>query len=196
MPVKYSDVLVADSIASRLVCEGKVCLSQAHSDDLPRTAAVGRDVLAKLAVLPDAPTEIREDTSAMAHLTAPQRDQKTVYVPSQGYPRVLTMTDDQLRLELLSGAGVAGCSGPNSFNTYEGVVRYLTAYYFNGELAELASEPLLWNSSKLRADIDEAWQQFRGQSAQEQLNRVARARQMLLTCQDSERVLDVLKASR
>ncbi|MDX8147517.1 hypothetical protein SK854_35775 [Lentzea sp. BCCO 10_0061] len=196
MPVKYSDVLVADSIASRLVCEGKVCLSQAHSDDLPRTAAVGRDVLAKLAVLPDAPTEIREDTSAMAHLTAPQRDQKTVYVRSQGHPRVLTMTDDQLRLELLSGAGVAGCSGPNSFNTYEGVVRYLTAGYFNGELAELASEPLMWNSDRLRAQIDQAWQQFRGQSAQEQLNRVARARQMLLTCQDSERVLDVLKASR
>jgi hypothetical protein len=195
MPVKYSDVVVTDSIASKLVCEGEVCVSRAHADSLPVLAAAGRAALAKLAVVPGAPTEVREDTSAMAHLTAPQRDRQIVYVRSQGYPRVLSMTEDQLRLELLAGAGVAGCSGPNTFDTYEAVVRYVTAGYFNGALAELASEPLMWNSSRMRGEIDEAWQRFRGQTAQEQLNRVSEARRMLLACQPSERVLDVLKAA-
>lgn len=196
MPVKYSEVLVADSIAGKLVCDGEVCLSQVHAVSLPVVAPVGRDVLAKLSVLPDAPSEVREDTSAMAHLTVPKRDRGIVYLQSQGFPRPLSMTGDQLRLELLAGAGVAGCAGPNTFDTSGGVVRYVTAGYFNGELAELASEPLMWNNTRLRTEIDETWRQFRGQSAQEQLNRVVRARQMLLACEESERVLDVLKASR
>ncbi|GHH33082.1 hypothetical protein [Lentzea cavernae] len=195
MPVKYSDVLVADSIASRLVCDGEVCVSKAHEDRLPAVTAAGRAALAELAVLPDAPKEVREDTAAMAHLTAPQRDQRIVYVPSLGIPRPMTMTEDQLRLELLAGAGVASCEGPNTFDTYGGVVRYVTAGYFHGELAELASEPLMWNNSRLRGEIDEAWRQFRGHSAQEQLNRVAQVRRMLLACEDSERVLGVLKAA-
>ncbi|WP_439657252.1 hypothetical protein ACSHWB_33320 [Lentzea sp. HUAS TT2] len=196
MPVKYSDVLVTDSIGSRPVCEGEVCVSQVHAGSLPAVAAAGRDALAKLAVLPDAPTGVREDTSAMAHLVAPQRSRQIIYVPSQGHLRVLKMTPDQIRLELLAGGGVATCSGPNSFNTYEGVVRYVTAGYFNGELAPLASEPLMWNNSRLRGEIDDAWQQFRRQSPQDQLKSVAQARQMLLECQDSERVLDVLRATR
>lgn len=196
MPVKYSDVLVTDSIAGTLVCDDKVCVSQAHAAGLPTVAAAGRKALAKLAVVPGAPTEVREDTSAMAHLTAPQRDQRIVYLPSQGRPGVLTMTEDQVRLELLAGAGVPTCSPPNTFDTYGAVVRYVTAGYFNGELAELPSDSLMWSSSRMRAEIDEAWQRFRGQSPEEQLDRVAQARQMLLTCQDSERVLDVLKAGR
>ncbi|SER85890.1 hypothetical protein [Lentzea albida] len=196
MPVKYSDVLVPDSIASELVCDGEVCVSRAHQDRLPVVAAAGRAALAKLAVLPDAPREVREDTSAMAHLVAPQRDQRIVYVPSDGFPRPVTMSEDELRLELLAGAGVAGCSGPNTSNTYETVVRYVTAGYFNGELAGLASDIFMWNNGRMRGEIDQAWQQFRGRSAQEQLNSVAQARRMLLTCEDSERVLDVLKGTR
>ncbi|GGM86391.1 hypothetical protein GCM10011609_23570 [Lentzea pudingi] len=196
MPVKYSDVLVTDSIAGKLVCDDEVCVSQVHAAGLPTVAAAGRKALAKLAVLPGAPTEVREDTSAMAHLTVPQRDQRIVYLPSQGRPRVLTMTEDQVRLEMLAGAGVPTCSPPNTFDTYGAVVRYVTAGYFNGELAELPSDSLMWSSSRMRAEIDEAWQRFRGQSPDEQLDRVTRVRQMLLTCQDSERVLDVLKAGR
>ncbi|MGW6443378.1 hypothetical protein [Lentzea sp. NPDC055074] len=194
MPSKYSDMLVTDSIASKLVCEDKVCVSQVHAASLPTVAAAGRDALAKLAVLPGAPTEIREDTSAMAHLTVPQRDQRVVYLPSQGRPGVLTMTEAQVRLELLAGAGVPTCSTPNTFNTYGAVVRYVTAGYFHGELAELPSEAFMWSSSRLRTEIDQAWQQFRGHSPAEQLKRVAQTRQMLLTCEDPERVLDVLKA--
>lgn len=74
LPNKISGVLVTDSIAGELVCDGPVCVSRAHEDSLPAVATVGKEVLAKLAVLPSAPTEVREDTSAMAHLTAPQRN--------------------------------------------------------------------------------------------------------------------------
>ena len=73
-------------------------------------------------------------------------------------------------------------------------MRYLTAGYFNGELAELVSDSYVWGSSHRRAAVEEDWQAFRGQSAREQLNRVTKAREMLLTCQDSERVRDVLVA--
>ncbi|MDX3658863.1 hypothetical protein PV646_16290 [Streptomyces sp. ID05-26A] len=196
MPAKYSDMLVTDSIAGKLVCEDRICVSQVHADGLPTVAAAGRDALAKLAVLPGAPTEIREDTSAMAHLTVPRRDQRIVYLPSQGRPAVTAMTKDQVRLELLAGAGVPTCATPNTFNTYGAIVRYVTAGYFHGELAELASDSFMWGNARMRAEIDQAWQQFRGHSPDDQLKRVAQARQMLLTCEDSERVLDVLKAGR
>ncbi|MFD4676066.1 hypothetical protein ACFWNN_40515 [Lentzea sp. NPDC058450] len=196
MPAKYSDVLVSDSIASKLVCDSTVCVGQVHADDLPKVAEAGKAALAKLAVLPDAPKEVHEDTSAMAHLVATQRSPRTVYLKTTGYPRALTMTSDEIRLELLAGAGVAPCAEPYSFNTYEGTVRYITAGYFNGELARLASEPLMWNNDRLRADMDQAWQQFRAQPANEQLNRITEVRQMLLRCEDSERTLDVLKAGR
>lgn len=194
MPVKYSDVLVPDSIASKLVCEGEICVSQAHAAGLPTVAAAGRDALAKLAVLPGAPTEVREDTSAMAHLTVPQRDQKIVFLSSQDRPGELT--EAQVRLELLAGAGVPSCSPPRTSNLNGAVVRYLTAGYFNGELAELPSDRFTWSDSRMRADLDQAWQQFRGHSPDDQLERVARVRQMLLTCEDSERVLDVLTVGR
>ncbi|PWK81343.1 hypothetical protein C8D88_118111 [Lentzea atacamensis] len=195
LPNKISDVLVTDSIAGELVCDGPVCLSRAHEDRLPAVAAVGKEVLAKLAVLPDAPTEVREDTSAMAHLAAPQRNGKIVYLRSQGAAGVLTMSPEQQRIELLAGAGVAGCSTPNTFDISESVVLHLTAGYFNNGLAALPSEPLMWSSDRLRGEIETAWRALRAQPAPEQLNRVTRARQMLLACNDSEGVLDVLTAA-
>ncbi|HUQ55788.1 hypothetical protein [Lentzea sp.] len=194
LPVKLSDVLVTDSIAGELVCDGPVCVSRAHADALPAAAAVGEEVLAKLAVLPGAPTEVREDTSAMAHLSAPQRSSRTVYVPAQGYPRVLEMPPGQMRLEMLAGAGVPTCSTPYALDSRDAIVRYLTAGYFNGGLTQLASDSYLWNSSRMRAELDSAWQALRGQSEREQLNRVAKAREMLLACEDSESILATLAA--
>jgi hypothetical protein len=151
-------------------------------------------VLAKLAVLPNPPTEVREDTSAMAHLAAPPRNEKIVYLRSQSLAEV--MSPKQMRLELLAGAGVATCSRPNTFNTTESTVLHLTAGYFNGGLAALPSESLMWGNDRIRGEIEEAWQTLRAQSAQEQLHRVAQARRMLLACEDSERTLDVLTAPR
>ncbi|MCG8922482.1 hypothetical protein [Lentzea sp. CC55] len=196
VPARYSDVLVVDSTAGEQVCDGAVCVSRVHADRLPVVAAAGRAALAELAALPDAPTGVREDTSAMAHLTAPRRDSKIVYISASGHPRVLTMSEDEVRLELLAGAGVPSCSAPNSVNYWEAAVRYVTAGYFNGGLAELASERLMWNNERMRAEVDRAWQRFSAASPQEQRDRVVRARQMLLTCQDAERVLEVLKAGR
>lgn len=196
LPSRISDVLVTDPIAGELVCDGPVCVSRAHENSLPVVAAVGREVLAKLAVLPDPPTEVREDTSAMAHLTAPQRNEKIVYLRSQGSPGMLAMSPDQMRLELLAGAGVATCSTPNTINTRESIVLYLTAGYFNGGLAKLASDPYMWGNDRLRGEVETAWQALRSRPAREQLDRVATARRMLLACEDSERALDVLKAAR
>jgi hypothetical protein len=194
LPSKLSDVLVTDSLAGEMVCDGQVCVSRVHEDRLPTAAAVGREVLEKLAVLPDPPTKVREDTSPMAHVEVPRRSGDIVYVSSQTYPDVLTMSPEQMRLELLAGAGVPRCASPDTVDAGEATVRYVTAGYFNGELAKLASDPYAWGSSRMRADLEEAWQAFRVQSAQEQLNRVTKARAMLLTCQDSERVLGVLVA--
>jgi hypothetical protein len=196
LPTRFSDVLVTDSIASRPVCDGQVCVSRVHEKHLPVVAAVGKEVLAKLAVLPDPPTEVREDTSPLAHLTVPQRNAGIVYLSSQGDPGPLALSPDQLRLELLAGAGVPPCSTPNTVNADESVVRYLTAGWFNGGLTELASDRHLWRDDRLRAEIDAGWRALRGQSAREQLNRVAKVRRMLLACEDSERVLDVLVGKR
>lgn len=195
MPAKFSDVLVTDSIASKPVCDGQVCVSRVHEKHLPVVAAVGKEVLAKLAVLPGPPTEVREDTSAMAHLVAPQRNAKIVYLTPQSTDGLLEMSPDRLRLELLAGAGVPTCSAPNTVRLSESIVRHLTAGYFNGGLAELASDPHLWRTERIRSELETAWQALRSHSAREQLNRVAKARQMLLACEDSDRVLDVLAAA-
>jgi hypothetical protein len=194
LPTRLSDVLVTDSIAGRMVCDGQVCVSRVHEAGLPTVAAVGRDVLAKLSVLPGAPTQVREDTSAMAHYAVPQRSGDVVYLNSQGNPSVLGMSAEQMRRELLAGAGVPSCTGPNSTDSREAAVRYLTAAYFTGELTALASDPHVWGSSYLRSAIEEDWRAFRSQSPSEQLGRVAKAREMLLTCQDAERIRDVLVA--
>lgn len=195
MPAKFSEVLVTDSIASSPVCAGQVCVSRVHEKHLPVVAAVGKEVLAKLAVLPDPPTEVREDTSAMAHLTVPQRNAKIVYLATQGSSGLLAMPPDRMRLELLAGAGVPTCSPPNSVHASESLVLHLTAGYFNGGLAELTSDPHLWRSERMRSELETAWRALRSHSAQEQLNRIAKARQMLLACEDSDRVLDVLAAT-
>jgi hypothetical protein len=194
LPSKLSDVLVTDSIAGRLVCDGPVCVSRVHEASLPAAAAVGKDVLKKLSVLPDPPTEVREDTSAMAFVTAPPRSGGVVHLNSHDHPSALSMSPEQLRRELLAGAGVSPCTAPNTVNSQEIAVRYLTAAYFTGELAQLASQPHIWGSSHMRSALEEDWRAFRGRSAQEQLNRVAKARQMLLTCQDAEQIREVLVA--
>ncbi|MGI5500204.1 hypothetical protein [Lentzea sp. CA-135723] len=196
MPTKFSDVLVSDSIASKLVCDNDVCVGRVHADHLPAVAEAGKAALAELAVLPDAPKAVHEDTSAMAHLTPTRRDRQIIYLNTIGYPRRLEMSPDEIRLELLAGAGVASCAEPYSFNTVEAVARYVTAGYFNGELAELASERLMWTNDRLRGEIDQAWQRFRAQPANEQLARVTEVRRMMLTCEDPERMLDVLQAGR
>jgi hypothetical protein len=194
LPARLSDVLVTDSIAGQMVCDGQVCVSRAHEASLPAAAEVGRDVLKRLSVLPHPPTGVLEDTSAMAHFEVPRRSGDVVYLNSQLHPSVLTMSPERMRLEMLAGAGVSSCAAPNSADSREVAVRYLTAGYFNGELAELASDPYFWNSSHMRSALDEDWRAFRSQSPAEQLKRVAQAREMLLTCQDSERVRDVLVA--
>lgn len=131
----------------------------------------------------------------MAYLTAPQRNAKIVYLRSQGGNGLLAMSPEQLRLELLSGAGVPTCSPPNTVNVSDSVVLHLTAGYFNGGLAELASDRYLWRSDRMRSELETAWKALRGHSAREQLDRIAQARKMLLACEDSERVLDVLVAT-
>lgn len=195
MPAKFSDVLVTDSIASKPVCDGQVCVSRVHEKHLPVVAAVGKEVLAKLAVLPGPPTEVREDTSAMAHLVAPQRNAKIVYLTPQTTEGLLELPPERLRLELLAGAGVATCSTPNTIRLSESIVRHLTAGYFNGGLAELASDRHAWRNERIRSDLETAWRALRSHSAQEQLNRVAKARQMLLACEDPDGVLTVLAAA-
>ncbi|MFD5827440.1 hypothetical protein [Lentzea sp. NPDC060358] len=201
LPAKYSDLLVTDSIAGRLVCDGPVCVSRVHEASLPVAAAAGKEALAKLAVLPGAPTNVHEDTSAMSHLVAAPRSGEIVLLSSQGiysvtegYRRPLELEPGQIRLELFAGAGVAPCAAPNSFNFQEGIVRYVTAGYFNGGLAELPTDPHTWRNTRTRAEIDTAWQAFRAQPAREQLDRVAKARQMLLKCEDPEAVLAGLVA--
>lgn len=194
LPARLSDVLVTDSIAGRMVCDGQVCVSRVHEAALPAAAAVGKDVLAKLSVLPGAPTQVREDTSAMAHFAVARRSGDVVYLNSQLHPSVLGMSAEQMRVELLAGAGVSPCTSPNSVDSREAAVRYLTAAYFTGNLTELASEPHVWHSSSMRSALEEDWRAFRSQSPSGQLGRVAKAREMLLTCQDPERIRDMLVA--
>lgn len=194
LPAKLGDVVVTDSIGGQLVCDGPVCLSKVHEDRLPKVTEAGKAALAALSVLPGAPEQVHEDTSPSIFLSTRVRSDKIVYLNPHDFPRVLDMSVDQIRLELLAGAGVPSCSRANAIDFREGVVRYLTAAHFNGGLTELASDQWTWGNARLRADLDDAWRTFSAFPERVRLERIAQARQMMLTCADFESIFTTLVA--
>jgi hypothetical protein len=181
-PASADGLLAPDGIAAQKLCDGPICVSRAHEDRLAALAGPGREALAMLAKLPGAPTRIEEQIAPNSVTDPPARDPGVVYLDFQRNDDLLTAEADDLRLAVLSGAGLPECVRPSYGDLSDMGGRMIAAAYFTGELKPLPE----YGGSWLRREsgrVERAWQKFRALPADVQFARVVALRQVLLTCQ-------------
>jgi hypothetical protein len=181
LPLFPAEILTSDSIAAHKVCDGPVCVAELHRDRLAALAGPGREALAMLAKLPGAPTRVEEQV-APSLIERPPRDSGVVYLDLQRNDVLLTADASDLRLAVLSGAGVPSCVPPSHADVSDTGARMIAAAYFTGELKTLPEFTRNW--FKIRSGpIEQAWRTFQALPADVRFARVVALRQALLTCQ-------------
>ncbi|SEF27454.1 hypothetical protein SAMN05421837_103862 [Amycolatopsis pretoriensis] len=181
LPASAPALLTLDGIAAQEVCDGPICVSRAHEDRLAALAGPGREALAMLAKLPGAPTRVEEQAGPTPVLGPAVRDPGVVYLNFQLNDVLLTAGADDLRLAVLSGAGVPSCVHPYGGGGADLAARMIAAAYFTGELKPLPEFGAKWFLSE-SGQVDRAWATFRALPAEVQRARVIALRQVLLTC--------------
>jgi hypothetical protein len=180
-PATPADAFVTDDVAARLRCDGPVCVSELHADRLAALAGPAREALAMLAKLPGAPTRVVEQTGPSGPVEPPRREPGVVYLDFQRNAQLLTADASDLRLAVVSGAGVPSCTSPTRSSVADQGGRMIAAAYFTGELKLLPEFGGNWLRSEL-GPVDRAWETFRALPADVRLARVTAVRQVLLTC--------------
>ncbi|MFJ7212289.1 hypothetical protein [Amycolatopsis sp. NPDC098790] len=181
-PASGDGLLVPDSVAAQKVCDGPICVTRAHEDRLAALAVPGREALAMLAKLPGAPTRIEEETAPNSLAGPPARDPGVVRLDFQRNDVLLTANADDLRLAVLSGAGLPSCGHPYGGSLADLGARMIAGAYFTGELKPLPEYAGRWYASQ-PGPVTQAWADFRALPREVQFTRIVALRQALLTCQ-------------
>ncbi|WP_410610008.1 hypothetical protein [Amycolatopsis sp. lyj-109] len=181
LPLFPAEILTSDSFAARKVCDGPICVAELHRDRLAALAGPGREALAMLAKLPGAPTRVEEQV-APSPVERPPRDSGVVYLDFQRNDILLRADASDLRLAVLSGAGVPPCLPPSHADVSDVGARMIAAAYFTGELKTLPEFARNWFKTR-SGPIEQAWQKFQALPADVRFARVVALRQALLTCQ-------------
>jgi hypothetical protein len=181
-PASAGGLLAPDGVAAQKLCDGPICVTRAHEDRLPALAGPGREALAMLAKLPGAPTRIEERIAPVSFTTPPARDPGVVYLDFQRDEVLLTADANDLRLAVLSGAGLPTCLPPSYGDLADVGGRMIAAAYFTGELKPLPEYSARW-LGRQAGPVDDAWAKFRALPAEVQFSRIVALRRMLLTCQ-------------
>ncbi|WP_254897127.1 hypothetical protein [Amycolatopsis sp. Hca4] len=182
LPLFPAEVFAADDVAARKVCDGPVCVAEMHRDRLAALAGPGREALALLAKLPGAPTRVEEEVLPDSPTAPARRDPGVVYLDFQRNDVLLRADASDLRLAVLSGAGVPPCVPPSHADVSDMGARMIAAAYFTGELKLLPEFTRNWFSSK-RDVFEQLWAKFRALPEDVQFTRVVALRRALLTCQ-------------
>ncbi|MEV5719421.1 hypothetical protein AB0L41_36520 [Amycolatopsis mediterranei] len=182
LPLFPAEALTADSVAARKVCDGPVCVAELHRDRLAALAGPGREALAMLAKLPGAPTRVEEQIAPGSPIERPGRDPGVVLLDFQHNEELLTADASDLRVAVLSGAGVPSCEGPSAPSVSDRGARMIAAAYFTGELKPLPEYLRNW-FKRQSGPIEQAWRQFRALPADVRFARIVALRRALLTCQ-------------
>ncbi|QUQ65588.1 ABC transporter permease [Kutzneria sp. CA-103260] len=180
LPATAADALTTDTVAAQQVCDGPVCVAQVHQAQLATFSAVGKDVLAKLGTLPNAPTRIEESTATMV----PDRDPAVVYADIQTHSELATVSADGLRRFLLAGAGTPVCTPYYEVRPPATLARMISAAYFTGDFSLLPGD--YWFDLGPDRDLGAAqamWAKFHALPADVQRTRIIAMRQVFLTCQ-------------
>ncbi|MEU8639665.1 hypothetical protein AB0C38_46365 [Amycolatopsis sp. NPDC048633] len=181
-PASADGLLVPDGVAAQKLCDGPICVTRAHEDRLAALAGPGREALAMLAKLPGAPTRIEERIAPTSFTIPATRDPGVVYLNFQRDDNLLTANADELRLAVLSGAGLPSCLPPSYGDLTDVGGRMIAAAYFTGELKPLPEFGAGW-ATRQPSPIDDAWAKFRALPDDVRFSRMVALRRMLLTCQ-------------
>ncbi|WP_410641326.1 hypothetical protein [Amycolatopsis sp. lyj-346] len=181
-PASADGLLVPDSVAARKLCDGPICVSRVHEDRLAALAGPGREALAMLAKLPGAPTRIEEQIAPNPVTGPVPRDPGVVYLDFQRNDALLTANADDLRLAVLSGAGVPSCDPPYVGSLADLGARMIAAAHFTGELKPLPEYAGKWFLVQSGV-LEQAWAKFRALPEEVRFGRIVAMRQVLLTCQ-------------
>ncbi|MGW0503187.1 hypothetical protein [Micromonospora sp. NPDC003241] len=160
----------------------RVCVTAAHSRELPALVAPAREALRMMATLPDAPTSVHE---AAPGLDRPQPASE-VWVDTDN----LGATEDpaELTARILAGAGTPLCVRADD-DAYLDVLRArsVAAAWLHGS-HPVPGQSLFGEEQAVR---EQMWQTFTALPADEQVRRVAAVRAAGLTCGDQAAALGV-----
>lgn len=190
LPSSLPAAYARDAGASALVCaEGTpmVCVSRAHQKQLAALVDPARQALRVLAVLPNAPTEVVEDTRTdpnWPQQPLPPANAAVFTFDSMDFDFALRqLSPDQLRLALLASAFAPACVDAD-FTVTSARTRAAQAVGVSWLLGRPTS---LENFSVMGPQIDSnqatAWSTLRGLPAAEQRARIAALRTAAVTCQ-------------
>ncbi|MEU4560777.1 hypothetical protein AB0F72_20555 [Actinoplanes sp. NPDC023936] len=165
-----------DPVARELVCADRVCVSRVHSGLLPEIGGPARDGLTILAKLPDAPSEVHEDTTTYRPDVYPEPSPGVVLLRIEAGPDGHVTDRDGLLAEVVAGAfsNAPSCPDPGS-----PVDRLAAAYWLIGrEPVTTADYP-----ADVTAEAAVVWHRLREVSPAEAQSRVVTLRAAALRCQ-------------
>ncbi|GHF99710.1 MULTISPECIES: hypothetical protein [Amycolatopsis] len=180
-PASADGLLVPDSVAARKICDGPICVSRAHEDRLAALAGPAREALAMLAKVPGAPTRVEEQIAPNSFTAPVPRDPGVVYLDFQRNDVLLRAGADDLKLAVLSGAGLPSCDRPTGGSLTDWGARMIGAAYFTGELKPLPEFGARWVVVQ-DGPVEQAWAKFRALPPEVQLARIVELRRVLSTC--------------
>lgn len=183
-PATAADSRTTDTAAAQQVCDGPVCVTLVHQAQLAAFSAAGKDALAKLATLPNAPTRVEEHIQTTSVDTVPDRDPGAVYVDTQLPIEFAVAGVGELRQYLLAGAGTPSCHRHYTWNPSDTAARMISAAYFTGEFSLLPGDSRF--GLDRNGDLGPAraqWAKFQALPADVQRSRIIAMRQVFLTCQ-------------
>jgi hypothetical protein len=204
LPGRAAQAYPVLSAATAPVCDDNgpvVCVTAAHRTLLPAFVGPARAALAALAVLPNAPTSVREVPGHAPYVVVPlsPRSGSVLQVDLDdqvdGFWQGPDPQPDVLRRYLLAGAGTQPCigyvvpypDGDTAAVDDESDSRIITATWLSGD-PQPPSKPLdtATDTQRIRSELAT----LRAQPRAEQVRRVAAARAIGLTCHGDP--LDVL----
>lgn len=183
LPSDPRHIFVVDEAAAAPVCDGPVCVAEAHRDRLAGLAGPGRDALGRLhdALGKGAPGSVREDTTVVPDGVVPHRSRDRVLFTFDDGAVADTRGED-LTAALVGRAMVPGCvpAGWSSMGTDEYARAVAVAWVFG------RMEPLPGISKALSAEIDAqarpVWKELKTLPWSEQVARINTMRDVALSC--------------
>ncbi|MBZ6285124.1 hypothetical protein [Streptomyces olivaceus] len=192
LPSDPRRILVVDEDAAAPVCDGRVCVAEAHRDRLAGLAGPGRDALSRLhdALGEDAPDSVGENTTVVPDGVVPRWSRERVLFTFDD-ETVADARGEGLTAALIGRAMVPGCvpAGWSTLGTDE-YARAVAVAWVVGDLT-----PLPGTSKTLSAEIDAqarpVWNELKALPRSEQLARINTMRRVALSCDGDS--LDALK---
>ncbi|MFG2715082.1 hypothetical protein ACGFX2_31655 [Streptomyces goshikiensis] len=195
LPADPRDTYVVDRAAASLVCEGPVCVTQAHRSRLPGLAPSGEEALRLLhdALGDQAPKSVREETALRAILGERQLSGAVVLVDFDD-PLIVRATGRELTRVLVAQGLAPNCQARTereSGTLSDVAAQSIAASWALGDhdLEPLEKEAADEYTRSTWAEAEAAWEKLTALPPAEQRSLIARARTAAVSCQDPLAVL-------